>query len=64
MGAATAIFGVASYCQSGYGFYFISLIGRMISGFGDGMISTAIPAIIVIEFTEDADFYIGLSNTA
>ena len=64
MGAATAIFGVASYCQSGYGFYFISLIGRMISGFGDGMISTAISAIIVIEFTEDADFYIGLSNTA
>jgi hypothetical protein len=55
---------VASYCQIGYGFYFISLIGRMISGFGDGMISTAIPAIIVIEFTEDADFYIGLSNTA
>jgi hypothetical protein len=36
----------------------------MISGFGDGMISTAISAIIVIEFTEDADFYIGLSNTA
>lgn len=64
MGVATATFGAASYCQSGYGFYFVSLIARMMSGFGDGMIAVAVPAIIVIEFTDDTEFYLGLCNTS
>lgn len=64
MGVATATFGAASYCKSGYGFYFVSLIARMMSGFGDGMIAVAVPAIIVIEFTDDTEFYLGLCNTS
>ena len=64
MGVATAIFGAASYCRSGYSFYFISLIARMVSGFGDGMMAVAVPAIIVIEFTDDTEFYLGLCNTS
>jgi|688.fasta_scaffold877934_2 MFS family permease len=64
MGVATATFGAASYCKNGYGFYFISIIARMMQGFGDGMISVAIPAIIVIEFTDDTEFYIGLCRAS
>lgn len=64
MGFATASFGAASYCQSGYGFYSISLIARLVSGFADGMISTTVPAMIVIEFTNDTEFYIGLCEAS
>ena len=36
----------------------------MVSGFGDGMMAVAVPAIIVIEFTDDTEFYLGLCNTS
>jgi MFS family permease len=64
MTLATLTFGMAGYSHNAQVFFIISMIGRIFQGVGDAMICVCIPSIIVIEFPDQQELYIGYAGMA
>lgn len=50
MGFSTALFGLASYCQSSLYFFSISGVARILQGTADAIVCVSIPSIITTEY--------------
>ena len=64
MSTSTFIFGTAAFIKNTWGFYFVSLIARLLQGMADAVILVTIPSIIALEFPDKIEEYQGLVNMA
>jgi MFS family permease len=62
--AGTAGYGSLTLIKDDSLFFWISLVFRILQGFGDGGASTAIYSIIAIEFQEEKSLYLSLFSSA
>ena len=62
MTLSTFVFGSAAFIKNTWGFYFVSLVARLIQGMADAVILVTIPSIIALEFPDKIEAYQGLVN--
>ena len=62
MTLSTFVFGSAAFIENVWGFYFVSLVARLIQGMADAVILVTVPSIIALEFPEKIEAYQGLVN--
>ena len=62
MTLSTFVFGSAAYIKNVWGFYFTSLIARLIQGMADAVILVTIPSIIALKYPDKLEDYQGLVN--
>lgn len=60
----TLMFALGGMCKHAMAFFMVSFAARLLQGIGDAIISVTIPSIIVSEFNERQEFYLGWLNMA